>query len=105
MMPGLRRHHSPDSVPGGATVTPLRSVLATETGPAHRQSESARFWEAIFVQQGRTLSDPGTAETHRITAATFGLLFEGARTEGVLTDQAAAYLSSLAEAAVRAPDR
>ncbi|MFF4409734.1 hypothetical protein [Streptomyces sp. NPDC001404] len=75
--------------------------------PAAAQSadhQVAAFWESIFAQQGQTLRNPATAEAHRITAATFGLLIDGALAQGVLTEEQAAYLSGLAVEAVRAPD-
>ncbi|MCZ0983887.1 hypothetical protein O1L60_44800 [Streptomyces diastatochromogenes] len=64
----------------------------------------AAWWEKIFQDMGRTLTEAQTAEAHRITSAGFGLLIDGARAAGVLTDSQASYLSGMAVEAVRAPD-
>ncbi|WP_282792951.1 hypothetical protein [Streptomyces sp. CC224B] len=97
-----------------ATVIPLHGKLSTSRSAASRSAgppappqherEVAAFWEKIYTQQGRTLADAATADAHRITAATLGLLIEGARADGVITDEQAQYLGALTVEAVRAPD-
>ncbi|MDJ0466111.1 hypothetical protein [Streptomyces sp. H27-C3] len=96
-----------------ATVIQLRSGLkaahpaaAPSLDPSAGQSDrdAAGFWERIYAQQGRTLADEATADAHRITSATMGLLIEGARADGVINDEQARYLGALTIEAVRAPD-
>ncbi|WP_435245184.1 hypothetical protein [Streptomyces tendae] len=90
-----------------ADVIPLRRDLAADGLAAPSgvtDSQVASWWEKVFRDMNRTLTDEQTAEAHRITSAGFGLLIDGARTAGVLTEAQAAYLSGLAVEAVRAPD-
>lgn len=94
---GLLRSAATDN-----TVVPLRPTLAGDGSTTDHQV--ADWWEKMFVQMGHTLTDESTAEVHRITAAAFGLLIDGARASGVLDDSQACYLSGLAVEAIRAPD-
>ncbi|MCF1592427.1 MULTISPECIES: hypothetical protein [Streptomyces] len=87
-----------------AAVIPLRPVASAGGDGRPTDLQVAAWWEKIFGDMGRTLTDPATAEAHRITAAGFGLLIDGARAAGVLSDSQATYLSGLAVEAVRAPD-
>ncbi|MFH8295094.1 hypothetical protein [Streptomyces sp. NPDC018059] len=120
-MPGLAEESHPSgshacstTSSSGATVIPLRGSLKTphpaasgNTGPSttsQNECEVAAFWERIYAQQGRTLADTATADAHRITAATIGLLIEGAHADGVINDAQAQYLGALTIEAVRAPD-
>ncbi|MEU3704825.1 hypothetical protein AB0E82_21355 [Streptomyces anulatus] len=119
-MPGLAEEprpsgcHAVSTSTAHATVIPLRASLRaphpSASGCTDRragtQSERdvAAFWEQIYTQQGRTLADTATADAHRITAATIGLLLEGARADGVIDDEQAQYLAALTIEAVRAPD-
>ncbi|PZT71432.1 hypothetical protein [Streptomyces sp. AC1-42T] len=106
--------HAVPTSPAHATVIPLRRTFGAphpsasgadrQAGAPNERTDIAAFWEKIFTQQGRTLADTATADAHRITAATIGLLIEGARAEGVLDDDQAEYLSTLTVEAVRAPD-
>ncbi|WP_198274947.1 hypothetical protein [Streptomyces javensis] len=91
-------------MPTNATVIPLRPAAPASAEEPVGDQQVAAFWEGIFLRQGRTLRDPSTAECHRITAATFGLLINGARDQGVLSEDQAEYLAKLAVEAVRAPD-
>ncbi|TQE33127.1 hypothetical protein [Streptomyces ipomoeae] len=109
-MVGLARNSDPgdpSTVPSApAPVIPLHGRLKTaEPSVGAGDRDVAMFWEQIFGQQGRSLADPATAEAHRITAATLGLLIEGARAEGVINEAQAAYLGALTVEAVQAPDR
>ncbi|MFD5882570.1 hypothetical protein [Streptomyces yangpuensis] len=76
--------------------------MAGEGTPTDHQV--AAWWESTFRKMGRTLTDEPTAEVHRITAAAFALLIDGARASGVLSDSQAGYLADLAVEAIRAPD-
>ncbi|WP_435058404.1 hypothetical protein [Streptomyces sp. bgisy060] len=119
-MPGLAEEPHPSgsyassASAAHATVIPLRGSLQAPHPSASRSADLssatqnerdvAAFWERIYSQQGRTLADAATAEAHRITAATIGLLIEGARADGVINDEQAQYLGALTIEAVRAPD-
>lgn len=118
-MPGLAEESHPSgslapTSPTNATVIPFRrsfgaphpsvSGSSDRSACAQKERDVAAFWEQIYTQQGRTLGDTATADAHRITAATIGLLIEGARAEGVLDDEQAQYLAALTIEAVRAPD-
>ncbi|MDX3165965.1 hypothetical protein PV516_19445 [Streptomyces scabiei] len=83
---------------------PLRPGLAGGETGSPTDTQVAAWWQKIYGDMGRTLCDPATAEAHRITAAGFGLLIDGARASGVLSESQATYLSGLAVEAVRAPD-
>lgn len=87
-----------------ATVIPLRSGLTASADGSMTDQQVAAWWESVFQKMGRTLADERTAEAHRVTAAGFGLLIEGARAAGVLSESQAKYLSEMAVEAVRAPD-
>ncbi|MEU3399413.1 hypothetical protein [Streptomyces filamentosus] len=87
-----------------ATVIPLRTGLAVSRDGSMTDQQVAAWWESVFQNMGRTLGDERTAEAHRVTAAGFGLLIEGARAAGVLSEPQAQYLSEMAVEAVRAPD-
>jgi hypothetical protein len=87
-----------------APVIPIRGRLSSPDPSSDSGHGIAVFWEQIFAQQGFSLKDPATAAAHRTTAATLGLLLEGARAEGVINDAQAQYLVTLTEEAVRAPD-
>lgn len=97
-------HGVTGSAPTQATVIPLRPGNAGTGDEQVTDHQVAAWWESVFVRQGRTLADEATAEVHRITAATFGLLIDGARAQGMLSEEQAAYMSGLAVEAVRAPD-
>ncbi|MFJ2752758.1 hypothetical protein [Streptomyces sp. NPDC087297] len=84
------------------TVVPLRPTLAGDGSTTDHQV--AAWWESMFLKMGRTLTDEPTAEAHRITAAAFGLLIDGARASGVIDDSQASYLAGMAVEAIRAPD-
>ncbi|MFF2571150.1 hypothetical protein [Streptomyces sp. NPDC058084] len=100
--PGGERH--PIRPVSGADVIPLRPSLPASVPSSLTDQQVAAWWESIFQDMGRTLTDEQTAEAHRVTSAGFGLLIDGARAAGVLTESQAEYLSAMAVEAVRAPD-
>jgi hypothetical protein len=93
----------------GATVVHLRRIppegasAPASSVRAFGNSDAAAFWERIFQGQGRSLADPDTAQVHQITAATIGLLIDGAHADGRLDHETAVYLTGLVGDAVRAP--
>ncbi|WP_333745534.1 hypothetical protein [Streptomyces sp. IBSBF 2950] len=87
-----------------AAVIPLRPAMNSREAGSPTDPQVAAWWEKIYGDMGRTLKDPDTAEAHRITSAGFGLLIDGARAAGMLSESQATYLSGLAVEAVRAPD-
>ncbi|MFD6534881.1 hypothetical protein [Streptomyces goshikiensis] len=110
MGPSLAARNEPSGDPRGVirsaatdnTVVPLRPTLASDGSTTDHQV--AAWWEMMFSRMGHTLTDLPTAEAHRITAAAFGLLIDGARASGILDDFQAGYLSGMAVEAIRAPD-
>ncbi|MER5302189.1 hypothetical protein ABT039_22400 [Streptomyces lasiicapitis] len=92
------------SASADANVIPLRPGMVGGGDDSPTEPQVAAWWEQCYAQMGRTLTDGETADAHRITAAGFGLLIDGARASGVLSESQAAYLSGLAVEAVRAPD-
>lgn len=112
MGPSLAARDEPGGEHGGvtrsasadATVIPLRPGITADAHGNPTDPQVAAWWEKIYRDMGRTLTDEDTAEAHRITAAAFGLLIDGARAAGVLSESQAGYLSGMAVEAVRAPD-
>ncbi|MFJ9799913.1 hypothetical protein [Streptomyces sp. NPDC101145] len=68
---GPRRVPPPDSTPPHDADTPVVSLLAATV-------------EAMFLEEGMTLTDPDTAAAFDVTMSAVLLLVDGAQEEGVL---------------------
>ncbi|MFB7738263.1 hypothetical protein ACFC08_28520 [Streptomyces sp. NPDC056112] len=67
------------------------------------QQKLAASLEARFAAHGRTLTDADTAEDMLITLATVRTMLEGARAQGILTDDAYRDLDAMIEGMMAAP--
>lgn len=73
---------------------------ADDTNAHQKLADSA---ERAFLANGRTLTDPDTAEAHRITLGIVGQMVDGALATGIVDDDAHRDLQAILEGLKAAP--
>ena len=77
---------------------------AADSAVVTPQQHLAAHMESMFLNHGRTLSDPGTAEAYRIALDAVLLMLEGSFSERLIGEAEYAHLSGMVLGMRQAPD-